>query len=267
MQNDPITQAPPVEIVVISLTRAVERRRAIQRQFDELGVPFSFFDAVDGKLGHPLFTRFDGARAKAIGEIPLTPGHLGCYASHYLVWEQCVADNRPLIVLEDDAVLFRDEFLDFLSIAPNLPASLACVRLFANKSRKTRFVPVFEQNSVVIGKFLRGHRSATGYFLTPDAARKLLRYSQRWVEPVDIVMDQFWANGVECHGVARACLTHDGEFESAIDFGVDTARERRGMMRARWRWYLFKGKLRRALHNLTFMLRHRQRATHATSNR
>ncbi|RCW66550.1 glycosyl transferase family 25 [Marinobacter nauticus] len=243
------------EIVVISLARATERRASIEQQFAELSVPFTFFDAVDGKQGHPLFDRYDADKARRIGEIPLTPGHLGCYASHYLVWQRCAESGRPLIVLEDDAMLFPGPFLRFLEAAADLPPALECVRLFASKSRNRDSVKVYEANGVAIAKFLRGHKSATGYYLTPAAARKFLRYGERWAEPVDIEMDQFWANGVECYGVLEPCLTHNPGFESGIDTGIDTAKVRRGTMRMRWRWYLMKGKLARNIHNLVFKAR------------
>lgn len=29
-------------------------------------------------------------------------GELGCYASHYLMWQKCVEINEPIIILEDD---------------------------------------------------------------------------------------------------------------------------------------------------------------------
>jgi glycosyl transferase family 25 len=249
-----------LDIVVISLKRAKERRSAIEAQFARLGIDFTFFDAVDGKLGHDLFSKFDANKAKAIGEIPLSPGHLGCYASHYLVWQRCVESRRPLIVLEDDAILFEAPFLRFLCSSPDLPEEIECVRLFASKSRNTTSLPVLEKDGLSIGKFLRGHKSATGYYLTPSAAKKFLEYGERWAEPVDIEMDQFWANKVECFGVIDPHLTHNPDFQSAIDFGVDPSRERRGVMRLRWRWYLLKGKIRREIHNLKFRLRHHSKA-------
>ena len=243
------------EIVVISLARATERRTSIQRQFAELNVPFRFFDAVDGKKGHALFDHYDADKAKRIGEIPLSAGHLGCYASHYLVWQRCVESGQPIVVLEDDAMLFAKPFLRFLNLAPDLPAGIECVRLFESKSRNRDSLNVLEIGGLTIAKFLRGHKSATGYYLTPSAARKFLKYGERWAEPVDIEMDQFWANGVECYGVVEPCLTHNPEFESGIDTGIDTGKVRRGMMRLRWRWYLLKGKLARNIHNLIFTIR------------
>jgi glycosyl transferase, family 25 len=240
------------DIIVISLRRATERRRSIERQFSEMDLSFSFFDAVDGKLGHELFANYDAKKAKKIGELTLTPGHLGCYASHYLVWQQCYESGRPLVVLEDDALIFADPFIAFLNQAKDLPEEFGCVRLFANKSRNTSYWTVFEQDGLAIGKFLRGHKSATGYYLTPAAAKKLLRFGERWVEPADIEMDQFWANGVECYGVLEPCLTHNPDFISGIDEGIDTAKARRGLMRLRWRLYLLKGKVAREFHNLRF---------------
>jgi len=245
----------PPEITVISLNTAVERRASIESQFFALNLPFSFFDAVDGKQGHELFVRYDAEKARRIGEIPLTPGHLGCYASHFLVWQRCVDSGQPMIVLEDDAMLTKEPFLKFARLATDLPSEIECVRLFESKSRNIESQPVFEKEGLSIAKFLRGHKSATGYYLTPSAARKFLRYGERWAEPVDIEMDQFWANGVECYGVLEPCLTHNPDFQSAIDMGVDTSKARRGLMRLRWRWYLLKGKVAREIHNFRFKTR------------
>ncbi|MDX1589073.1 MAG: glycosyltransferase family 25 protein [Oleiphilaceae bacterium] len=246
------------DIVVISLKRATERRQSIQNQLSALGLDFVFFDAVDGKRGHELFARYDAQKARRIGEIPLTPGHLGCYASHYRVWQRCAQSGRPVIVLEDDAMLFPEPLLRFVRQAPGLPPELECVRLFASKSRKQGRLPVLESQGLAIAKFLRGHKSATGYYLTPRAAEKFLRHGARWAEPVDIEMDQFWANGVECYGVVEPCLTHNPDFQSAIDTGIDTAQARRGLMRLRWRWYLLQGKLAREIHNRMFRARARR---------
>lgn len=245
----------PPEIVVISLKRATERRASVERQFSELNLPFSFFDAVDGKQGHEHFVRYDAEKARRIGEIPLTPGHLGCYASHFLVWQRCADSGQPMIVLEDDAMVFREPFLKFVRLASDLPSDIECVRLFESKSRNRQSLKVFEKEDLSIAKFLRGHKSATGYYLTPSAARKFLRYGERWAEPVDIEMDQFWANGVECYGVLEPCLTHNPDFQSAIDSGIDTAQARRGLMRLRWRWYLLRGKIVREIHNFRFNAR------------
>ena len=160
-----------------------------------------------------------------------------------------------MIVLEDDAKLLEAPLFRFLQAVPELPSYIECVRLFASKSRNKKYWPVFENGGVVIAKFLRGHKSTTGYYLTPSAAKKFLAYGNRWAEPVDIEMDQFWANGVECFGLPDPCVTHNPDFDSAIDSGIDTKKARRGFMRLRWRWYLLKGKLLREIHNFRFKVK------------
>ncbi|MDX5299120.1 MAG: glycosyltransferase family 25 protein, partial [Gammaproteobacteria bacterium] len=211
------------EIVVISLKRATQRRESIHKQLSQLGLEYAFFDAIDGREGHELFSRYDASRAGRIGEIPLTKGHLGCYASHYLIWQRCLTSGRPMIVLEDDAMIDAQPFLRFIRATSALPSEIECVRLFASKSRNKRYLVTFENGDVTVAKFLRGHKSSTGYYLRPAAAKKFLAYADRWAEPVDIEMDQFWNNGVECYGVVEPCLTNNPEFESAIDAGLDTS--------------------------------------------
>lgn len=248
-----ISNAPPIpEIIVISLPSETHRRSSVEKQLTSLELPFSFLDAVDGSKGHPLFERFSPQKASKIGEIPLTPAHLGCYASHYLAWQKCVDDEKPKIILEDDALIYPNEFESFIDLIPDLPAQVECVRLFQNKSRKTKSLPIFCTPKIQIRKFMRGHKSATGYYLTPSGAHKLIQHAAVWAEPLDLEMDQFWINKVECYGTVPACLTNDSGFESAIDKGMDTRKLRGGWMRWKWRLYNLISRFPRALHNTIF---------------
>lgn len=47
------TPFPPFPVHVISLTNATRRRELVQRQLDERGIAFRFFDAVDGTQALP----------------------------------------------------------------------------------------------------------------------------------------------------------------------------------------------------------------------
>lgn len=49
-----------MKIFVISLTTAIERRKSITLQFEQIQQEFEFFDAVDGRReNHPLFERYN----------------------------------------------------------------------------------------------------------------------------------------------------------------------------------------------------------------
>lgn len=253
------TSTCDIEIVVISLARCMERRRAIKAQMVSLGLSFRFFDAIDGAVGHPLFSKNAPNEAQRIGAKPLSSGQLGCWASHYIVWQECVNSGRPFVVLEDDAILDNMLFPKFLSSIAHLPGEVECLRLFASKARNKKYMPIKTlPGGLVVGKFLRGHISATGYYLTPSGATKLLKYTKDWREPVDVAMDQFWINGVECYGIDPPILTHNAEFPSAIDVGRNGGAifTRAGMKKVRWRVYQIHSRLCRNLHNLSFYLRH-----------
>lgn len=69
----------------------------------------------------------------------MTPGELGCFASHYLLWEKCLELNEPIVVIEDDAQLeecFDDSMKNINELQP-----YGYVRLFVN-GRKRPFVKI-----------------------------------------------------------------------------------------------------------------------------
>ncbi|GHA43903.1 glycosyltransferase family 25 protein [Photobacterium aphoticum] len=213
------------DIFVINLEASVDRRDNIARQLNTLKLPFHIFPAVNGhKEQHPLFDLYDDQLSQQYRGKSLSRGQLGCYASHYLLWQKCVENDKPIIILEDDALIYSEPFMEFISILPTLDPSIECLRLFDNKRRAFSSWPIIEQKGLSIHKFTRGHMSTTGYYLTPNGAKKLLTHSTRWYMAVDIYMDRFWINQVECYGTVPACLTNDPKFDSEIGYGSKTKR-------------------------------------------
>ncbi|WP_439552846.1 glycosyltransferase family 25 protein [Falsiroseomonas sp.] len=92
---------PQIPIYVISLARAVARRREITAHLNQLGLRFELVDAVDGAR-IPAEER----RAMQVPGRDLRPGNLGCYLSHIEVYRRMEAGQAPVaLVLEDDALL------------------------------------------------------------------------------------------------------------------------------------------------------------------
>ena len=60
-----------------------------------------------------MFQRYNENKRLNAKGYPLTLSQLGCYASHYSMWEKCVELDYPIIVLEDDAK-FKNNFLEVL---------------------------------------------------------------------------------------------------------------------------------------------------------
>lgn len=107
-----------IDVWLISLTRDTERRAAMTAQLAQMGLPFQWFPAVDGRAEEAeLLKRADPeAYQRNMGQ-GLLPGKLGVYASHVAVWEKLLASGtRAALILEDD-VVFHDDFLSALDLA------------------------------------------------------------------------------------------------------------------------------------------------------
>ncbi|PSV12476.1 glycosyltransferase family 25 protein [Photobacterium leiognathi] len=207
-------------IYVINIPSSEMRRGNIEKQLKSINLNYEFFDAIDGRKQkeHPLFSRYNEEyNEKSLGRT-LSYGQLGCFASHYLLWQKCRKLNESIIILEDDALFDIEIFNEFYKESTSLSDNYECVRLFENKKRKYKADKIKNFKNFSIANFSVGHRSATGYFLTPSGAKKLLGNCDKWKVPVDIYMDQAWIHNVECLGTIPACLTNDPRFDSDIGY-------------------------------------------------
>ncbi|MDX1302644.1 glycosyltransferase family 25 protein [Photobacterium sp.] len=242
-----------IDIFVINLESSTDRRAHISKQLDELGVNYHIFSAINGHKGHhPLFDMYDDGLSQLYRGKSLSKGQIGCYASHYQLWQQCIELNKPIIVIEDDALIYPKAFKAFIQHLPQLEDNYECIRLFDNKRKCFSFNPVKQLDSITICKFSKGHMSATGYFITPAGATKMLKHSTRWYMAVDIYMDRFWINDVECYGTSPACLTNDPIFESDIGYGKKAPRS--FLTRCKREWFNLTELIKREIHNLRFKI-------------
>lgn len=104
-----------IPIYVISLPTDAARRARMAGQFERLGLPYRFFDGVDGRaLPAAALDAAAPSRHRRYWS-HLTAGEIGCALSHLAVIRAIAAGPDPLaLVLEDDVVL-----------EPGLPGLLA----------------------------------------------------------------------------------------------------------------------------------------------
>lgn len=98
------------EIYVINLARRTDRRERLQSTFDILNISARFFEAIDGKytidqtylerLNIRLLPDYEDPYHRR----PMNYGELGCFFSHYFIWEDMVKNDykNGAIILEDD---------------------------------------------------------------------------------------------------------------------------------------------------------------------
>ena len=189
-----------VKTRVISLPHCVDRRERTRQQLDGIGIEFTFFDAVDGaQADFPLADkRNDALTMKRLGNT-LSNAELACYASHYLLWQECVTENRALLILEDDMQL-QGNFRQVYDELPRLAEHYAFLKLCGTFARRHRRVARVAPNLNVVRH--SGLLCGSGcYLLTPSAARRFLRHSASFAYPVDNFKEMHWRHGVPCYSL------------------------------------------------------------------
>lgn len=97
------------EIYVINLLRQPARAEKIKRAMDIHNVAHRLFPAADGRLLNATYLNALGVRMlegyrDPYYDRPLKMGEIGCFLSHYFIWEDMVKNNYSrVLILEDDA--------------------------------------------------------------------------------------------------------------------------------------------------------------------
>ncbi|XP_032689726.1 glycosyltransferase 25 family member isoform X1 [Odontomachus brunneus] len=95
-------------IYMINLLRRPERRKRMQRLFKELGIQAETIDAVDGRTLNESILEEWGVKpmpdyADPYHKRPMTMGEIGCFLSHYIIWQKVLEYGyKNVMVLEDD---------------------------------------------------------------------------------------------------------------------------------------------------------------------
>jgi glycosyl transferase family 25 len=180
-------------IYVISLKRAAQRRAASKRALDAIGLPFEFFDAIEGVYlsEADVAAAYDSERNAKQYKRPLSLPEIGCYLSHHALWKRIVdQDLDGAVILEDDFDA-DDRLKKVVEEIGATHLSGALVKLFARK-------PV---TGVTIAS-LRGKRRLVapyrvpgltlGYALDRTAAAMLLANALPFSRPLDMDIKHWW---------------------------------------------------------------------------
>ena len=119
----------------------------------------------------------------------LTPPEIGCTKSHRAVWAEFLASGQPhACVLEDDALLSAD-FNRIIAEQRWLPA---CYDLIKIETTQQDILLDKRPDSQIANRNLYGcarrHLGAGGYIVSRSGAEKLLKLSETYRYPVDVLM-------------------------------------------------------------------------------
>ena len=92
-----------MEALVINLKSSTDRRTFQASQLSKLGIPHSFIHAcsvID-------FSEKEYESLANNWERKLRKAEVACFLSHKKAWETVITRNKPLLILEDDALLSK----------------------------------------------------------------------------------------------------------------------------------------------------------------
>lgn len=172
---------PP--IYIITLASAAQRRAFQQAQAERLDFEPIWHPAVgvdDMSEAFFLEHAFNWQR-------PLKKTEVGCFMSHYQLWQRIAQSEGPAVVLEDDVMLGDNWLVDIRTLADQASADFICLETWGKK--------LLGETQIVSGLYLQrlilNCAGAAGYVLWPSGARKLLdRFESEGAALTDAFINQ-----------------------------------------------------------------------------
>ena len=188
------TPKSPLQVLVISLRRSVDRREKVEQELKKVSMSWSFLDAVDGSALASPPVEYQPLKVQLLQGYPLTPNEIGCYLSHKEAWKSCVAQNTPTLVFEDDFVL-SPEFENVINSLLNDEDAWNFVRL--QGLYEVPYQELTPLGGAHLVKNLGDAVGATAYLLKPQVAQVLIDESRDIYEPVDHFLEHRSKHGLE----------------------------------------------------------------------
>lgn len=200
---------------VISLKDAAERQGHIAAMMNERGLPFEFFEAVDGRaFDVPAHSDYAKTKRRLYFGRDLKGGEMGVLLSHRSIYQKMVDEQIDIaLVLEDDVVLYPD--------APNViralesgPRDFELVRFLGSK--KVAKLQQYTKRTVLgdykLNRLCTTPGGAHAYVITLSGARKLLAASKKPnYLPIDTLMGHCWVTGLDAYIIQPGLSEQDLE--------------------------------------------------------
>lgn len=157
-----------MEIHIISLFNATERRDFQRAQFARIKLPFEFFDAVTINEIDQQEIRIK----KDAWERPLMPTEVACFLSHFKLWMRVAKGEDAVLILEDDAIV-ADSLPDFIAHIGSLD-NVDYLSLETRGRRKLIGTVQSLCGTLGIAPLYQDRTGAAAYVLWPSGAQALV---------------------------------------------------------------------------------------------
>ena len=138
------------------------------------------------------------------------PGEIGCFESHFRLWQKCIDLKQPIMIFEDDVIIFRPyipvEFDDVLSIA------------FSHEKKMRKYIDYLEapEGTPSAVMYKQGSMPGLGgYIIKPHAAKQLTQEYADTFLPADNAVNQHVVK-IQIHNymIGRAKRKNEGNIST-----------------------------------------------------
>lgn len=174
-----------MKLFVINLARRTDRRAAMARQLNRLGLSFEAISAVDAEYVNESWLARYFTPSGPLGSLP--KGDRCCSLSHRKAWQAFLASDEDFAVILEDDIILDASASKLLNDPSWLPEGVDLMKLehFGPESQRILVGPrqkIGRAHSVA--PILSRHTGAAAYIISRSAAEQLLAL-ERWNVPVD----------------------------------------------------------------------------------
>lgn len=203
--------------IVISLPKATERRKLIDREFNRFQIPFQFFDAIDGAaLSDKQESLVDYAALRRNAEPFPGQGAIACWMSHMAVLKEFGYGDEPLLGVFEDDVRFDNGATQVLDSLESSMKGFDIVKLNWIKQHKRMHQCASLTPSHSLGILNTHDFASCSYVIRRSAARHLVESFPRMILPMDHMISRYWENGLVVGIVNPPVAYHDSSIGSQI---------------------------------------------------
>ena len=199
-------------ITLSKIESSLQSAQRLQQQLVNYGIECELFEGTYGNVAKDQYTAqgrqchpwgikgpdmlFDDGYRTELG----TPGVIGCFDSHYRLWQKCASSNQPIMIFEDDAVLERTyypvEWIDVLSLASSHAKKMGRYQQYLDDPQGDPTAMDYGQSSMP---------GNAGYAIKPRAAKVLVDTYKHTFLPADNAINQHLVKiQIHSHMMGRA---------------------------------------------------------------
>lgn len=231
-------ETPFPHVFVINLEKSGDRRAAMSARLDPLGIPYSFFKAVNGReLDVDHLPAYDRTRRRLFFGKDLSAGEIGCLLSHRAVYQHMVDNNIGHAIVMEDDVFIESVFPQVIREILASPVPWDIVRFLAyDKVQKIgRDLYELPLRPYRLARIPTASGGAYCYLLNLKAARRLLQLMEKNYLPVDMLHSYVWRTGLQTLLLRPSPVSADLDGPSTIG---DTRFEKKVQLQG-WQKYAY----------------------------